>query len=156
MEELKLSPPWAILYSEIEALFAEDPDIKTDYDEEAHIIRIYVEGSEKADALTQLLPTEKTFGGVTVKIQVIPANLRGLTRLQLFQKAFKGNPAFFSVEATDGIFDRNFVLFKPKVVQFYADDLSDFNGLKTTLYQDIAKDVFSEVPGVYFCTAPVE
>jgi hypothetical protein len=44
-------------------------------------------------------------------------------------------------------------VFEKKVVQFFNDQLDDINGNKSTLYQDIAKDVFEKHEGVYFCTA---
>ena len=52
--------------------------------------------------------------------------------------------------------DFNFVVFVPEVVQFYNDDLGDINGLCSTLYQDLAKDLFGEEAGIYFCTDKVE
>ncbi len=57
----------------------------------------------------------------------------------------------------DGIFsnDISYILFEPKVVQFFNDDLGDLNGLRSTLYQDIAANVFEDAhEGVFFCTAP--
>lgn len=156
MKNVKLSPPWIVFYEEIEALFREDPAVKVDYDGDTNEIKLYVEGAEKADALTQLLPAEKTFGNITVKVTVIPANMEGPSRLQLFQKAFEGNPAFVYIHESSGIFDFDYVVFKAKVVQYESDNTGDLNGLTSTLYQDIAKDVFEDVSGVFFCTEPVE
>ena len=49
-----------------------------------------------------------------------------------------------------------FVCFKPQVVQFFDDDISDFNGNWSGLAQDIAREVFGdEMRGVHFCTAAV-
>ena len=48
----------------------------------------------------------------------------------------------------------HYAVFQSKVVQFFNDDMSDINGNCTTLYQEIAKDVFSgRAEGVFFCTA---
>jgi hypothetical protein len=47
------------------------------------------------------------------------------------------------------------VVFVPKVVQYYTDNLGDINGFRTTLYQELAKELFGEselTRGVYFCT----
>ena len=42
-------------------------------------------------------------------------------------------------------------------MQFFDDDISDFNGNWSGLAQDIAREIFgSEMCGVHFCTAPVE
>lgn len=39
-----------------------------------------------------------------------------------------------------------------KVVQYFNDDLGDAHGVCSTLYQEIAKDVFGEHEGIFFCT----
>ena len=156
-EKVNLSSPWILFFREIEALFKEDPAVKVDYDEDAKTIKLYVEGAEKADSLAQLLPAERTFGNVTVKVAVIPANLGEPSKLQLFQKAFEGNPALAFIQGgSRGVFDFNYVVFKSKVVQFKSDDIGDVNGMTSTLYQDIAKDVFEDAPGIYFCTEIAE
>ena len=156
-----LSPPWVLFYKEIEALFKEDPavrvDYAVDYAAKSYTIRVYVEGVEKAEALMQILPEERAFGDVTAKVMVVPAIIKSPSKLELFQKAFEGNPAFAYIAASDDkLFDFGFVVFKGKVVQYFTDNIGDPNGLKSTLYQDIAKDVFSDIPGIYFCTEPVE
>ena len=146
-----LSSPWVIFYREIEALFKDDPAISVDYDEDTKTIKLYVEGAEKADALAQLLPTERKFGNITVKIDVIPSNLGEPSKLQLFQKAFDGNPALSYIHESVGVFDFDYVVFKAKVVQYLSDNTGDVNRLTSTLYQDIAKDVFEDTQGVFFC-----
>lgn len=154
---INLSAPWVLFYREIEALFKEDPAVRVEYDEANQTIRLYVEGEEKADALAQLLPTVRTFGDVVVKVVVIPANLKGPSKLQLFQKAFEGNPALAFIQGgSSGVFDLNYVVFKSKVVQFKSDDIGDVNGLTSTLYQNIAKDLFEDVRGIFFCTEIAE
>ena len=154
---MKLSSPWVEFYREIEALFAQDDEVKVVYDEEKNEVKLYVENARKADALTQLLPAEKTFGNVMLKITVIPANDLEVSKADLIAEAFDGNPALSYVQHVDaviGAFD--YAVFQNKVVQFFDDNLSDINGNKSTLYQDIAKDVFGTDAGVFFCTeAPV-
>lgn len=152
---LNLAAPWVEFYQEIKALFGADPAIKIDYDDDERVISLRVEGEEKAEALEALLPKEKAFGNVTVEVRVIPANALKSPRLSLFQKAFEGNPAFSYVKDVDAsaiTFGASYVVFKKEVVQFYVDNLSDMNGLRSTLYQDIAKDVFGDNAGVFFST----
>jgi hypothetical protein len=49
-----------------------------------------------------------------------------------------------------------FVRFQPEVIQFFHDDISDYNGNWSGLAQDIAREVFEgEYRGVHFCTAEV-
>ena len=47
-----------------------------------------------------------------------------------------------------------FVRFRPEVVQFFHDDISDYNGNWSGLAQDIAGEIFDqELLGIHFCTA---
>lgn len=151
---VKLSPPWAIFYREIEALFGQDPDIKVEYDEDEIEVKLFVEDPQKADALSKLLPTEKFFGGVCLKITVIPADVsNGDSTAKLIETAFKGNPAFKGVSSVDMFASTmNYVVFKKKVVQFYSDNLADAHGVTSTLYENIARDIFGNTQGIYYCT----
>ena len=151
---LKLSSPWATYYKELKEMFGRDPEIKIMYDEEEIKVRFYVDNFAKAEAISNLLPDEKTFGNVTLKIAVIPSN-KELPAVEgtIFDKAFDGNPAYCYSVPIEGVFDNNltYVVFAREVVQFFNDDMSDLNGLCTTLYEDIARDLF-DVPGMYYCT----
>lgn len=160
MANMKLSPPWAIFYREIQALFGDDPEIHVVYDEQSEIVKIYVENPEKAEVLSQLLPTKKMFGRVGLDIQVIPADGKKYSTdvpenvdATMFEKAFKGNPALSYAKTFPNLFGAvvTYVVFVPEVVQFFTDDISDINGLRSTLYEDIARDVFDGIP-VNFCT----
>ena len=152
--KVNLSSPWVTFYREIEALFGNDPDIRIEYDEEHPHIKMYVEDEEKANALMQILPSERTFGNVTIKLTVIPANTQKNNYKSLFDKAFAGNPSFaYSHENTNpNYMHLIYIVFKKEVVQFFNDDLSDAHGVMSTLYQDIAKDIFKDIPGIFFCT----
>jgi hypothetical protein len=151
---LNLAAPWIVYYHKIEALFKDDPAIKIVFDNENLVLKLYVEGDEKYNALAKLLPFEKDFGNVSLKIQVIPANTLQVSDINLFEKAFEGNPAVSFIKSVIDVSSNNFnfVVFQKKVVQFYDDNLGDINGLHSTLYHDIAKEVFGEREGIYFCT----
>lgn len=154
MENFKLSSPWMTFANEITALFENDEGVKVVHDTEANEIKLYVEDSIKAAALTELLPTEKKFGNVTIKLEVIPANDEDTRVIDLFNAAFAGNSAVSYIKNVQmpvmGSF--NYVVFKPEVVQFFNDQLDDVNGNKSMLYQEIAKDVFGGDQKVFFCT----
>ena len=152
-KKIKMSPPWVVYYRKIEALFCKDSEIKMRFDEDTDTIKIYVNNPEKAEAIEKLLPEQKIFGNVIVKIQVIPANKLNNSRFSLFQKAFDGNPivSFFETVRMQTN-NMNFMVFKPEVVQYFNDDIGDIHGLCSTLYQDIAKDIFGNEKGIYFCT----
>lgn len=150
---MKLSSPWVEFYHKIEALFAQDPEVKVVYEEENNEVKLFVENARKADALTQLLPAEKTFGNVTLKVTVVPANDVTISKADLLAEAFDGNPALSYVQHVDAVIGSfDYAVFQNKVVQFFNDNLSDINGNKSTLYEDIAKDVFGTEAGVFFCT----
>lgn len=154
MAALKLSSPWALYYRQVAAMFAKDPAIRIEYDEEALELNLYVEGSLKADALTKILPAEKTFGSVTLKINVIPANCDTDDPSTLFDRAFDGNPAVVYIAKVDTPMGDGtcFVVFENEVVQYFNDNIFDINGVKSTLYEDIAGEIFSEQPNTFYCT----
>lgn len=154
MSNLKLSAPWVVYYREIEALFGTDPEITITIDEENYSVKLYVNNDEKAEALDKLLPTERTYGNVTVRTAVIPSNPLLEKKTSLFQTAFEGNPVFAFTKTNEGVFTipLSYVVFKNRVVQFFADNLQDVNGNISTLYETIAKDVFGETDGLCFCT----
>ncbi len=154
-----LSSPWVTFGREMEALFGPDPEIKVEFDNEAPAVKLYVDNEEKADALSKLLPTEKTFGNVILNIIIIPANKNSVIdpKVAAFKTAFKGNPVLKDVVSIDAMAYRNitYAIFKNEVVQFFNDDLSDINGNCSTLYQTIARDIFGPaVADINFCTAP--
>lgn len=155
MTELTLSAPWTIYARKAEALFKGDPDIRVEYDDGEHVLKLYVEDQRKADALSRILPTTKAFGNVTIGIQVIPAN-DDVSRLELFQRAFEGNGAVASVEAMVDPhgFKQNAMMLKPEVVQFFDDDISSVFGLWTGTYEQVAKDVLEDChDDVLVCSA---
>lgn len=157
---LKLSPPWITYINKLQALFDGDPQIAFNVDMSVPSVVLATNNGDKAAALLKLLPTEKYFGNVTLKIGVDGpvSNLAFPTRASLFETAFKGNPAFAycAAPAEEGYFyvDFTYVVFKNCVVQFFNDNLNDAHGLISTLYQDIASEVFDEanLTGVYYCT----
>ena len=157
---LKLSPPWQTFYKEMQAMFGLDPEIWLDahLDGENKEIDIYVDNPRKADALDRLLPAKKTFGDVSVEIMVIPA--KDESAIDLFRNAFANNPVFKFADNLEELFSNPiyYVVFAKEVVQIQNDDIGDRFGLKSTLYQDIAKDIFGTeednfwLSGVHFCT----
>lgn len=74
--------------------------------------------------------------------------------MELLKNALEGNKAVSYIRSMSiaSLNDFNFIVFVPKVVQYYNDDTSDINGICSTLYQDLAKDLFGEQAGIFFCT----
>ena len=153
MENMKLSAPWVTFVHELEALFAEDPEVKVTYSDETNVVKLYVSDSDKAAALEKLIPAEKKFGNVTVKVEVIPPNIEEMSSEDLFIKAFRGNSALsFTASYDNPLGHLTYIVFEKKVVQFFNDQLDDINGNKSMLLQDIASDVFGDGHAVFYCT----
>lgn len=154
---MKMSPPWWEYYRELFAMFGRDADIKMNFDDELMVIKMWVDNQAKADALAKELPATKDFGNVKLKIEIIPSD-KAASTAQLYKTIFNGNPVFSDAVEIDveGLPHCTYVMFKPEVVQFYNDNLCDAHGNITTLYQDIAKDIFGETTGLYYCTDKIK
>lgn len=162
-ERLKISPPWFTYINKLMALFDGDPEIAfniiSESGEDPEVI-IATNNGDKATALARLLPDEKKFGNVTLKIGIDASfsNRVFPTAKELFETVFSKNPAFAYcvVPADEGYWflDFCYVVFKNCVVQFFNDNLDDCHGIISTLYQDIAKELFEEANlyNVHYCT----
>lgn len=155
---VKLASPWNIFVKRIEKLFEFDSGIKVCHtDEEPYKVDILVDSEDKCNALMQLMPPEKEFGNVTIQINIIPSNKKKTDR-ELFEILFKGNMIFFEVTsgklpARDEI---DFVMFKPWVAQYYADNLMDPYGNNNELYADVAREVFGSRGMIQYGTALID
>ncbi len=152
-EPLKLSSPWITYYKKVYTLFDGDPEVAVMYDDDEKKLTLLVDNEIKANALSELLPSEKSFGSVMVTIEVVPSN-ESQTIESLVRNAFTGNPILSEIQTVEGVFTNPicYVVFKPSIAQFWNDDLSDLNGVCTMLHQDIAKEVFDGNEGLFFCT----
>ena len=159
----KLSPPWFTFVSMLNMMFGEDKDINIKYEDDLYSVKIYVNDADKAEALNRILHWKKDYGNITLKINIIPPNIECVkkewkdTQL-IYDTAFKNNPVFSFTKSIRGLFNNQitYVVFKNKVVQFFNDDLNDIYGNMTTLYENIAREIFnSELnsnKGVVYCT----
>ena len=153
-EKTGISSPWITYVNQVKCLFADDTDVLVEYNDDKKNLVLKVFDSHRADALTQLLPTEKSFGDVTLHISVVPANKETLSFAELVEKAMDGNPhfsQFIKVPMQDGN-SFNYLMFEPEVAQYWNDNLADPNGNVSTVYADLAQDVFGVVPGTFFAT----
>ena len=141
---VKLSTPWVEFYRKIDAFFKYDPEVSVLYDNTETKINIYVESAPKAEALQLLIPTEKVFGNITLTINVIPANgvkLKNSEAEVIISEAFKNNPALSYTRSV-----------RPVYVQYFNDNFGDINGLRSTLYEDLAREVFNKMDMVFYNT----
>ena len=165
MARLKLSPPWVERYEMLNALFGNDKEIKVIYDEDNNEIKIYCLDNNKAEALKYFIPTTVDFGDVELKITVIPSNKSNLTFDLKATITNSQTAAYFlfgdemnshvdkvvSVPTPFG--DFVYVIFKKEVIQYYNDSMSDFYGNKSTLCENIAKEVLINTEEIFFCTS---
>ena len=160
---LKLSPPWITYVHKLEALFDGDPLIAFNIDSSEPSVTLSVAQGDKVAALQKLLPSKKKFVNITLTINIDgkPSNRAFKTNKEIFDTAFSNNPAYaYSIApAQEGYYyiDFTYVVFKNCVVQFFNDNLNDPHGVISTLYQDIAADIFSNANlnfsgGVSYCT----
>lgn len=157
MAKISLSPPWVEYYHKVDELFKYDQEVRVIYDEDINKLSLYVDNENKASAIAELLPTEREFGNVIMEIAIIPSNTKKnlrRTNISLIEAAFENNPIVDDIKIISGLFsyDLNYVIFKNCVVQYFNDNLGDYNGLKSTLYEDIARDVFDDCEGIFYCT----
>jgi hypothetical protein len=157
---LKILPPWTITVRKLEALFDGDPLIAFNVDYSKPEVVIACGNGDKTTALMQILPDEISFGNVKMKVVVdgIPSNRAFTSKVELFNTAFNGNPAYaYSVcPAEEGYqwIGTTYVVFKNHVVQFAADNLNDCHGIISTLYQNIADELLTgpATEGVFWNT----
>ena len=146
-DQLGKQSPWTEYAMCVKALFDNDDDIIVEYDNDGPSITLYVGNPIKADALTQMqargiFPAERQFGNVTLKIGVIPENDEPC-ETNLYEAVFNGNPVFDGIAGVEQMgLSINYALFAPVAVQYYSDDLSEYGGVTTTTYGDLAKKVF--------------
>ena len=152
-EKVTLSAPWMTYYHELEEMFKRDPEIKIVYDEESYTVKLYVAKSAKAEALDKLLKKEVSFGTITLNVIVVPPNEDEVDILDLYEDAFAGNPSLdYTIPIESPLGRHCYVVMKNEVVQFFNDQLDDPHGNKSTLLQEIARDIFIGDPAVHFCT----
>ena len=176
MSIVNLSAPWVQYYRKLEAMFKHDNNVTVVFDGTNIRCDLYVDGDEKAEALTKLLKPTVEFGNVVMPVIVHPSdeisamyenklahpyapsryvhNATAPYEQDAHYIALNTNSAMSSVEYKYGpggaVF--TYVIFRPKVVQYFADDISDYYGSISTLYENIARDIFVEETGVYYCT----
>ena len=152
MNGVKISPPWITYYRELVELFKKDKEIFIEFDEDKNVIDVTTTKYEKSLALKKVLPEEKEFGNVKLKINVI-YNEPKMTEINAYQELSKNNPAFkFTYVFPIDTSYIAYAMFAKEVVQYWNDDMSDPHGITNTLYENLARDVFVNDEGVIFST----
>lgn len=168
MNNLKIQSPWQSFQGKVKAMFEHDPFVEvSDLIDGAqggcYILPIVVKKHAKYEALVRLIPRTVTFGNIVVETQLYDTE-NGISSVEeiskLFAAAFEGNPIFRDVKQARDLTGtvHSFVRFEPVVLQFFNDNLADFNGNWSGLAADIAMgELFTEYAemGIHFCTAPM-
>lgn len=163
---MKISPPQYTFFKKVRAILGAIPDVtipeNLDKDSDgSYVIHIEVTNHLKFLALKGLLPEEVNFGGIIVKVMIYDkANEQGFSP-ELIKALFADCPLVKDVISRPvfpGSPDTQyFVRFDPKnsLIQFGNNDASDFNGNFNGLAQDVAREIFSQIPSttLSFCTA---
>lgn len=99
------------------------------------------------------MPEEVVFGNVKMTIEVVPDNTLSSDPTAIIEKAFAGNPAFKRVMKDEfGGFKMIYAVFKKSVVQYENDDIGDPFKVESTLYENLARDVFKKDLGIFYAT----
>lgn len=148
MEDFTKCSPWVSYVHKLIALFGQDPDITIEYksSQDNEMVALRVSGQDKANAISKILPGQINVGGRTVVIQIIPSN-EGNNVQRIFEMAFRDNPVFdkyieICPEGTNNPF--RYALFKPQVVQYWDDDLSNPHGITSDIPANIANYVLKD------------
>lgn len=161
MSYVKMRSPWVLHQRKLCEMFRRDMGVDVDFDEKAKKYTLRVATAKKADALSRLIAPEVSFGHVECKVCIVPANSAGdilpsdAPMIDVLNAAFDGNDCVCEIRPVSrGLFrDLCYVVFENRVVQYEADNLADINGNISTLYEDIARDIFTEANGALFCTS---
>lgn len=157
MKNVNLSTPWHIYRNKLAALFELDDDVTVSpvsSKGEAMEVAVSVKNHAKAEALGQLLKPSVTFGNITLDV-IVSDDSGEMTPDQIVRSAFAYNGLVNRIETfTDAAgAEHLYVVFDPDVIQFFADDLSDYRGNYNGLAEDVARELFDADVSVNFCTA---
>ena len=157
---------WKNFCYKIEALFRKDPEVHVKINEKEHDVTLYVDNYKKARAIRRLIPCYKIFGDTILKINVYDGEDYNISDIELFDEAFSGNPAVELFLGDIGIGDDDdsvedaadhyYIVFKNEVVQYQNDNPFEWYKAHSTLYQDIAEEVFGKKNNITYCTDTLE
>ncbi|WP_072333409.1 hypothetical protein [Thermoactinomyces sp. DSM 45891] len=171
-KNVELSPPWVTYFNEIKYSVGVDPGVTVGPlipVGDVYLILVTVSGNEKAKAIATLLNPTKTFGNVVVFVVVIdthgelisplPCPLDAFCLASIFQIALTGNEFFQDVVVQPQLPGQPYAVypvFKPEVIQFFNDDISNlcntFTGVAASVFQDVLRNQICEV-SILFSTS---
>lgn len=152
-KKLNLISPWLDYVRKLREFWQHDTAVTIEYDEDANKVAMYVCGDDKADAIGDIMPAEMEFGGVTLTVEVVPADAVPTTADTLRQ-AFLGNPLVLDVvEVSEAGWQATYVIVDPDVIQYANDGLNSCFGVRTATVEDVAREILALPDGVFVCSA---
>lgn len=157
--KFQLTQPWYGYQRKLRALFEQDPKVNVSdiaqTGEGSYAIEIQVDDGGKAAALEKLLDPSIDFGGVVVNTIIQGCDdclvASDMDDAALMETAFAGNPLFVKVEAGEQYpVGATYCVFAPVILQFWSDNLNDYQGKISILPADLAQDVL--LTDVLCCT----
>lgn len=147
-KEVGISSPWMTYYKKLVALFGDDPELEVSWKEEGAEKSVIIASTNtfKIMALEKLLDPKITFGNITLTVKCLVKDGSEDSASAIFRTAFAGNPHISEVidQKTMGCIEQTFVLFKPEVIQFFNDDITDYYGNWNGLAEDLMRDVIKQ------------
>ncbi|WP_114746809.1 hypothetical protein [Falsibacillus pallidus] len=157
---VQLSAPWVTYQNELKYSIGQDPSVIVGPlipTAGNYIIPVTVIGDAKAIALATLLKNPVEFGNVSINVVVInseqeivepvPCPLGAFAIAGLVQQALSDNPYYEDVVVKRQNMGGNnavYPVFKPEVIQFYNDDISNlcnnFTAVASKVFEDVMKE----------------
>ena len=165
--KISLAPPWITYWNEIVSTIGKDTSIQIlpliSFGENNYFIILVVQDPQKAQALATLLKPTQEFGNITVSISVttnngiiepLPCPLSAFIIADLFNIALNNNPYFEGITVIKNPMTNEnnvFPVFKPSVIQFFNDDISNL----CQTFTEVAAKVFANVMQKTICNVPI-
>lgn len=171
-----LIPPWYLLQTQLRTALEADPCVKVNSltgEAQDMNIKIMVCNDRKAEALAAFLTKRHQFGEqLAVSVNVYAANL-GQVAVQLpssleettklLSRALHGNKYFVKTGMGTSPMAQSaaYAVFKPRVVQYFADDISDWYQNTNEVAAKVFSDLFNLHPhtedavDIFATTAPI-
>ena len=154
---VKLANPITEMANKIQALLAYDGRVIMDeFDYNEHALWVYVSDPDVCEAYKFFLKRKYEFGGLVLDVKLFSTyqgkveevgeptyDIKEDEKVRLFNLLFKGGLEPNYKSAVDQYGTRwDFFEFPPMGISYQADDLQNIRGVKTTLAEELVKEVF--------------
>lgn len=120
--------------------------VLTNTDLDNPVIKYYVNSKSRRAALGKYLPSSVAFGNITLINEVVEADGRISDEKSTFTDIFSNWESVSYIEKMSGWSPvLCWIVFKPTVVQYDNDNIQSPNGISTTLYEDLAREIFGKI-----------